>query len=96
MSIAQIPTVQAPGWNAFRARVIAAITDVEVLMQQLGRGINAEVMTEEVAEHLGMELTTPEAYEALLQLVRATRPIAQESLRVTREQQGGQYSLLLL
>ncbi|GGG59253.1 hypothetical protein [Hymenobacter glacieicola] len=50
----------------------------------------------QVAAHMGMEIDTPAAYEALLKLVRAVRPIAQESLRRTREEQGGQYVLLLL
>ncbi|WP_400194272.1 hypothetical protein [Hymenobacter sp. B81] len=96
MSIALIPTVQDPDWKAFRARVIAAITDAEVLMQQRGRGINCVVLTEEVAEQLGLVLDTTAAYERLLTLVRATRSIAQESLRCTREQHGGQFALLLL
>lgn len=64
-------------------------------MQQRDKGINSEVLTEEVAERLGIEIDTPEAYEALLKLVRSTRPIAREGLRMTREEQGGQYALLL-
>lgn len=65
-------------------------------MKQLDKGINSEVLAEEVAAHMGMKIDTPEAYEALLKLVRAARPIAQESLRRTREEQAGQYALLLL
>lgn len=96
MKASAAPTIQNPTWNAYRNQVIAAITDVEVLMRQLGKGINSEVLTEEVAAHMGMEIDTPEAYEALLKLVKAARPIAQEGLRRTREEQGGQYALLLL
>lgn len=95
MKASEAPTIQSPTWNQYRNRVIAAITDVEVLMQQLNKGINSEVLAEEVAERLGMAIDTPEAYEALLKLVQATRPIAREGLRMTREEQGRQYALLL-
>ncbi|MFD2719919.1 hypothetical protein ACFST9_14415 [Hymenobacter monticola] len=96
MKASEAPTIQSPTWNQYRNQVIAAIADVEALMQQLGKGINSEVLAEEVAEHMGMLIDTPEAYEALLKLVKAARPIAQEGLRRTREEQGGQYSLLLV
>lgn len=89
------PTIQSPTWNQYRSRVIAAIADVEVLMQQRGKGLNSEGMTGEVAERLGLDIATPTVYEDLLKLVQATRRIAQEGLRRTREEQGGQYSLLL-
>ena len=95
MKASEAPTIQNPTWNQYRRRVLAAITDVEVLMHQLDRGINSEVLADEVAGRLEMEIDTPEAYEALVKLVRATRPIALEGLRRTRENQGGQYSLLL-
>lgn len=93
MKASEAPTIQHPSWNQYRNRIIAAIADVEVMMQQLGKGINSEVLTEEVAERLMMEIDTP---EALLKLVRATRAIAREGLRMTREEQGGQYALLLV
>ncbi|GAB3327313.1 hypothetical protein ACFQT0_28400 [Hymenobacter humi] len=96
MKASKAPTIQSKTWNAYRNQVIAAITDVEVLIRQLDKGINSEVLAEEVAAHMGMEIDTPEAYEALLKLVKAARPIAQEGLRRTREDQGGQYALLLL
>ncbi|TGE22603.1 hypothetical protein [Hymenobacter metallicola] len=96
MKASEAPTIQHPNWNQYRNRIIAAIADVEVMMQQLGKGINSEVLTEEVAERLMMEIDTPEAYEALLKLVRATRDIAREGLRMTREEQGGQYALILV
>lgn len=95
MKASEAPTIQCPTWNQYRGRIIAAIADVEVLLLQRNRGINSEVLTEEVAERLGMEIDTPEAYETLLKLVRATRPIAQEGLRRTQQQQGGQYALAL-
>ena len=95
MKASEAPTIQSPAWNQYRIRLIAAIADVEVLMQQRNRGINSEVLAEEVAERLGMEIDTPAAYETLLKLVRATRQIAWEGLRRTREEQGGQYALLL-
>lgn len=91
----EAPTIQSPVWNQYRSQVITAITDVEVLMQQLGKGLSSEGLTEEVAGQLGLEIDTPAAYDALLTLVRATRRIAQEGLRRTREDQGGQYTLLL-
>lgn len=95
MKASEAPTIQSPTWNRYRNQVIAAIADVELLMQQLDKGINSEVLAEEVAERLGMEIDTPAAYEALLKLVKAARPIAYEGLRRTREQQGGQFSLSL-
>ena len=95
MKASEAPTIQCPTWNQYRSRVIAAIADVEVLMQQLDKGINSEVLTEEVAQRLGMEIDTPAAYEMLLKLVKATRQIAREGLRLTCEQHGGQFTLSL-
>ncbi|GAA3979813.1 hypothetical protein [Hymenobacter antarcticus] len=95
MKASEAPTIQSATWNQYRSRIIAAIADVEVLMQQLDKGINSEVMTEEVAQRLGIQIDTAEAYEALLKLVKATRPIAGERLRMTSQEQGGQFVLLL-
>ncbi|OGX87130.1 hypothetical protein BEN47_11660 [Hymenobacter lapidarius] len=95
MKASEAPTIQSPTWNQYRSQIIAAIADVEVLMQQLDKGINSEVMTEEVAQRLGIQIDTAEAYEALLKLVKATRPIAGERLRMTSHEQGGQFVLLL-
>ena len=95
MKASESPTIQSPTWNQYRSRIIAAIADVEVLMQQLDKGINSEVMTEEVAQRLGIQIDTAEAYEALLKLVKATRPIAGEGLRMTSQEQGGQFALPL-
>lgn len=96
MKASEAPTIQNPAWNAYRNQIITAIADVKVLMQQRNIGINSEVLTEEVAELLEIEIDTPQAYEALLKLVRATRTIAQQGLRRTQAEQGGQYCLLLL
>ncbi|UOQ83298.1 hypothetical protein [Hymenobacter sp. 5414T-23] len=95
MKASEAPTIQSPAWNQYRNQVIAAIADVEVLMQQLDKGINSEVLTEEVAQRLEMEIDTPAAYEVLLKLVKATRQIAREGLRRTCAEQGGQFSLPL-
>ena len=95
MKASEAPTIQSPTWNAYRSQIIGAITDVEVVMQQLDKGINSEVLAEEVAQRLGIEIDTPEGYEALLKLVKATRSIAREGLRMTREDRGGQYLLQL-
>ena len=95
MKASTAPTIQCPTWNKYRSQVIAAIADVEVLMRQLDKGINSEVLTEEVAQRLGIEIDTPAAYEVLLKLIKATRPIAREGLRHTCEDQGGQFSLAL-
>lgn len=95
MKASAAPTIQSPQWNAYRSRIIAAIADVEVLMKQLDKGINSEVLAEEVAQRLGMEIDTPEGYEALFQLVKATRAIAREGLRMTSQEKGGQYALQL-
>ena len=95
MKASEAPTIQSPTWNAYRSQIIGAIADVEVLMKQLDKGINSEVLAEEVAQQLGMEIDTPEAYEALLTLVKATRSIAREGLRITSQEQGGQFILQL-
>lgn len=95
MKASEAPTIQSPTWNRYRNQVIAAIADVEILMQQLDKGINSEVLAEEVAERLKIEIDTPAAYEALLKLVRAARPIAREGLRRTSEELNGQFLLSL-
>ena len=95
MKASEAPTIQSRTWNQYRSRIIAAITDVEVLMRQLDKGINSEVMTEEVAQRLGIEIDTSEAYEAMVKLVKSVRSIACEGLRMTSQEQGGQFLLLL-
>ena len=95
MKASEAPTIQSPTWNQYRRQIIAAIADVEVLMKQLDKGINSEVMTEEVAQRLGIEIDTAEAYEVLLKLIKATRPVASEGLRMTCQERGGQFALLL-
>ncbi|MBO2033460.1 hypothetical protein J4D99_18845 [Siccationidurans ginsengisoli] len=94
MKACEAPTIQSLRWNQYHSQVIDAIADVEVLMQQLDRGINSEVLTEEVAQRLGMEIDTPAAFEVLLKLVQATRQIAREGLRHTCEEQGRHFSLV--
>ena len=81
MKASEAPTIQSPTWNQYRRRIIAAIADV--LMKQLDKGINSEVMTEEVAQRLGLEIDTAEAYKVLLKLIKATRPVASEGLGMT-------------
>ncbi|HEX8326048.1 MAG TPA: hypothetical protein VF629_00820 [Hymenobacter sp.] len=96
MRASEAPTIVHPGWNQYRSRVIAAITDVEMLMQQLGKGLDSEGLTAEVAPRLGLSLDTQADFDVLNALVRAVRPIGREALRAPREDQGGQFSLLLL
>lgn len=96
MKATEAPTIQDPTWNKFRSQVIAAITDVEAVMQQLGKGLDTEGMTYEIAARLGLEITTQADFDVLSSLVRAVRPIGREAIRTTREDQAGQYSLLLL
>ena len=96
MRASEAPTIVQPGWNQYRSRVIAAITDVEMLMQQLGKGLDNDGLTAEVAQRLGLSIDTQADFDVLSALVRATRPIGREALRTTCEDHGGQFSLLLL
>ncbi|MBW3127214.1 hypothetical protein [Hymenobacter profundi] len=95
MKASEAPTIRDREWNRFRAQVLAAITDVEALMQQLGKSLDAEGLTCEVGPRLGLDISTPADFDVLAQLVRAVRPVAREQLRRTSEDQGGQFSLLL-
>lgn len=96
MRASEAPTIIHPGWNQYRSRVIAAITNVEMLMQQLGKDLNSDSLTAEVAQRLGLRIDTQADFDVLSALVRAVRPIGREALRATREEQNGQFSLLLL
>ena len=96
MKASEAPTIRDRDWNRFRAQVIAAITDVEVLMQQLGKSLDSEGLTCEVAPRLRLDIRTAADFEVLAQLVRAVRPVAREQLRRTCEDQSGQFSLLLV
>lgn len=96
MRASEAPTIIHPGWNQYRSRVIATITDVEMLMQQLGKGLDSNGMTAEVAQRLGLRIDTQPDFDVLSALVRAVRLIGREALRATREERGGQFSLLLL
>ena len=96
MKATEAPTIQDPTWNKYRSQVIAAITDVEAVMQQLGKGLDTEGMTYEIAPRLGLEITSKADFEVLSSLVRAVRHVGREAIRTTREDQAGQYSLLLL
>ena len=96
MRASEAPNIIHPGWNQYRRQVIAAITDVEMLMQQLGRGLDSDGLTAGVAQRLGLSLDTQHDFDVLNALVRAVRPIGREALRATREDQSGQFSLLLL
>lgn len=96
MNAANAPVLGDPGWNRFRARVAEALTDAEADMQQRGYGLNSEGLTLEVAERLPLSVATAEDFQVLEALVKALRPIAREAVRATREDQGGQFALLLL
>lgn len=95
MRASEAPTINDPTWNKYRSQVIAAITDEETLLQQLGKGTDNAGMTYDVAKRLGLRIDTDEDFDVLAKLVRATRHIGREGLRMTREDQGGQFSLLL-
>lgn len=95
MKASEAPTIRDRDWNRFRSQVIAVISDVEALMQQLGKSLDSEGLTCEVAPRLGLDISTPADFDVLAQLVRAVRPVAREQLRRTHEEQGGQFSLLL-
>ena len=96
MKATEAPTIQSPSWNKFRSQVIEAITDVEAVMQQLGKGLDTEGMTYEIAPRLGLEINTQADFDVLSALVRAVRHVGREAIRTAREDQGGQFSLLLL
>ena len=95
MRASEAPTINDPTWNKYRSQVIAAITDEETLLQQLGKGTDNAGMTYDVAKRLGLRIDTDEDFDVLAKLVRATRHIGREGLRMTREDQGGQFSLFL-
>jgi hypothetical protein len=95
MKASEAPTIRDRDWKRFRSQVIAAITNVEALMQQVGKSLDSEGLTCEVAPRLGLDIRTSADFDVLAQLVRAVRPIAREQLRSTVEEQGGQFSLLL-
>jgi len=81
-------TIIHPGRNQYRSRVIAVSTDVGMLIQQLGKNLDCDDLTAEVAQRLRLHIDTQSDFGVLSTLVRAVRPIA-------REDQGGQFSLLL-
>ena len=87
MKASEAPTICDPTWNRFRSRVIAALTDVEALMQQLDKSLDNEGLTCEVAPRLELDISTPTDFDLLAKLVRAVRPIAREQLRRTHEEQ---------
>ena len=96
MNAANAPVLGDADWNRYRARVAAALTDVEADMQQRGYGFNCEGLTLEVAARLQLGVATMNDFQVLVALVNALRPIAREAVRATREDQGGQFALLLL
>lgn len=96
MRASETPTIYDREWNRFRAQVIAAITDEEAVLQQMGKGTDSDGLTYDVAKRLGLSIETEQDFDVLAQFVRAWRPIGREALRMIREEQGGQYSLLLL
>lgn len=96
MNASEAPVFGDPDWNHYRARVAAVLTDIEADMQQRGYGLSSEGLTLEVAERLPVEVATIEDFQVLDALVNALRPLAREAVRATREDQAGQYRLLLL
>ncbi|GAA4367833.1 hypothetical protein GCM10023185_40050 [Hymenobacter saemangeumensis] len=96
MNAAEAPVLGDAEWNRYRARVVAALTDVEADMQQRGYGLSSEGLTLEVAERLPVGVATVEDFQVLEALVKALRPIAREAVRATREDHGGQFALLLV
>lgn len=96
MNASEAPVFGDANWNQYRARVAAALTDVEADMQQRGYGLNCEGLTLEVAERLQLGVATVEDFEVLEALVKALLPVAREAVRATREDQAGQYCLLLV
>jgi hypothetical protein len=49
MKASEAPTIRDRDWKRFRSQVIAAITNVEALMQQVGKSLDSEGLTCEVA-----------------------------------------------
>ncbi len=96
MKASEAPVFGDIDWNAYRARVAAALTDVEADMQQRSYGLNTEGLTAEVAARLQLLIDTPEDFQVLEALVKALRHIAREAVRAIREDHGGQFALLLL
>ena len=96
MKASDAPTICHPDWNRYRAQVIAAVTDVEALMQQLNKGLDNDGLTQEVAQRLRLAIDTQADFDVLASLVRAVRHVGREALRATREDQAGQFTLLLL
>ncbi|GAA4493077.1 hypothetical protein GCM10023172_01150 [Hymenobacter ginsengisoli] len=96
MNAAEAPVFGDADWNQYRARVAAALTDVEADMQQRGYGLSREGLTLEVAGRLSLGVATREDFQVLEALVKALRPLAREAVRATREDHGGQFALLLL
>ncbi|GAB3840590.1 hypothetical protein [Hymenobacter jeollabukensis] len=96
MNASEAPVFGEPNWNRYRTRVAEMLTDVEADMQQRGYGLSLEGLTLEVAERLSLGVATLEDFQVLEALVKALRPVAREAVRTIREQQGGQFALLLL
>lgn len=95
MKASAAPTIQSPTWNDYRRTVIEAVVTVELQMQQAGKSLDVEGLTCEVAPLLGQSIEDMDDYKILSALVRAVRPIAHETLRSTREDHQGQFSLFL-
>ena len=73
MKASEAPTIRDRDWNRFRAQVIAAITDVEAVMQQMGKSLDSEGLTCEVAPHLGLDISAPADFDVLAHLGAAPR-----------------------
>lgn len=96
MRASEAPVLGDRAWNAYRAQVAAALTDVEIDMQQRHYGLSTEGLTLEVASRLPLLIDTQDDFQVLEALVRALRHIAREAVRATREDHGGQFRLLLI
>lgn len=82
-------------WNAYRERVISAVVEVELDLASGKYSLNAEGVTCEVAKKLKISITTQLDFDVLHALVKNVRYVGQETVRAVREDQNGQFSLVL-
>lgn len=62
MRASEAPVLGDRAWNAYRARVAAALTDVEADMQQRQYGLSTEGLTLEVASRLRLLIDTQDDF----------------------------------
>jgi hypothetical protein len=95
MNANDAPSFSDRTWNAYRQQVINALTEIELDLASGRYSLDAEGLTCEVAEKLQIGIPTQLDFDVLHALVKKVRPIAQEAVRSVREDQNGQFSLLL-